>query len=139
MHIFYCLLLGESHALRQQWGDCCHVKDIYEKVSDPLGGQLPLASSRQRCAGWVPLSRRRMHFITLEDVDTGGGHLVALSLFISTRVVSDLRLQMTERPSSEAETPGGGGLTLGVSPYHSLTLKQALKPPQVTLATLKDF
>lgn len=75
MHIFFCLLLGETHASGQQWGDCCHVKDIYENISDSLGGQLLLALSHQRCAGWVTLSRRRMHFVALGDADAGGGHL----------------------------------------------------------------
>lgn len=51
MHIFLCLLLGESHLWGQQWGDCCHVKDIHEKASASLGHQLLLAVSHQPCAG----------------------------------------------------------------------------------------
>lgn len=64
------------HAAGQQWGDCCHVKDIHEKVSDSL--------VRPAAARLVPsaLSRRRTHFIGLEGVDTGAGHLDSTGPFL---------------------------------------------------------
>lgn len=68
------------------------------------------------------------------------GIWIAPSLFISTTVVSDIKLQMIEPPSSEAETPAEGRSLRGCHlTTHSHISLNTLKPSQVTLTVLKDF
>lgn len=94
---YFPLLLGESHLWGQQWGDCCHVKDLHEKVSDWLGSQLLIALCYRPCTGRVPLSRRRYKMWIEEQ-----GIWTVPRLFIIKRVVSELKLQMIKPQSSEA-------------------------------------